>query len=220
MGDGDILISLKPEHTSTAIYTDRLRRQLNEKFPDVLFFFEAANITNQILNFGLPAPIDVQVTGRDAAPNYKVAQELAQRIAKIPGAADVHVHQVVDAPELRLNVDRSKAGQIGLTQRDVANSLLISLSGSGQVAPNQWLNWQNGVNYQILVQTPQYKIDSVDALHADAGIGSQRRGNVEHAGVDGRAFECHGRIHGRRSQPGFHGLRQPGSLALPDSAAV
>ncbi len=164
MGDGDILISLKPEHTSTAIYTDRLRRQLNEKFPDVLFFFEAANITNQILNFGLPAPIDVQVTGRDAAPNYKVAQELAQRIAKIPGAADVHVHQVVDAPELRLNVDRSKAGQIGLTQRDVANSLLISLSGSGQVAPNQWLNWQNGVNYQILVQTPQYKIDSVDAL--------------------------------------------------------
>jgi multidrug efflux pump subunit AcrB len=164
MGDGDILISLKPEHHSTAIYTDRLRRQLNEKFPDEVFFFEAANITNQILNFGLPAPIDVQVTGRDAAPNYKVAQELAQRIAKIPGAADVHVHQVVDAPELRVNVDRTKAGQIGLTQRDVANSLLISLAGSGQVAPNQWLNWTNGVNYQILVQTPQYKIDSVDAL--------------------------------------------------------
>jgi multidrug efflux pump subunit AcrB len=164
MGDGDILISLKPEHHSTAIYTDRLRRQLNERFPDEVFFFEAANITNQILNFGLPAPIDVQVTGRDAAPNYKVAQELAQRIAKIPGAADVHVHQVVDAPELRVNVDRTKAGQIGLTQRDVANSLLISLAGSGQVAPNQWLNWTNGVNYQILVQTPQYKIDSVDAL--------------------------------------------------------
>jgi multidrug efflux pump subunit AcrB len=163
-GDGDILISLKPEHSSTTIYTDRLRKQLNEKFPDVLFFFEAANITNQILNFGLPAPIDVQITGRDATPNYKVAQELARRIAKIPGAADVHVHQVVDAPELRVNVDRTKAGQIGLTQRDVANSLLISLAGSGQVAPNQWLNWANGVNYQILVQTPQYKINSVDAL--------------------------------------------------------
>jgi multidrug efflux pump subunit AcrB len=162
--DGDILISLTPEHTSTAIYTDRLRKQLNQKFPDVVFYFEAANITNQILNFGLPAPIDVQVTGRDAAPNYKVAQELAARIARIPGAADVHVHQVVDAPELRVNVDRTKAGQIGLTQRDVANSMLISLSGSGQVAPNQWLNWANGVNYQILVQTPQYKVDSVDAL--------------------------------------------------------
>ena len=162
--DGDILISLKPEHTSTEIYTDRLRKQLNQKFPDETFYFEAANITSQILNFGLPAPIDVQVTGRDAAPNYQIAKQLAERISQIPGAADVHVHQVVDAPELRINVDRVKAGQIGLTQRDVANSMLISLSGSGQVAPNQWLNWQNGVNYQILVQTPQYKLDSVDAL--------------------------------------------------------
>jgi multidrug efflux pump subunit AcrB len=162
--DGDILISLKPEHTSTAIYTDRLRKRLHEKFPDLVVFFEAANITNQILNFGLPAPIDVQVTGRDAGPNYKIAQQLAERIARIPGAADVHIHQVIDAPELRINVDRTKAGQLGLTQRDVTSSLLISLSGSGQVAPNQWLNWGNGVNYQVLVQTPQYKIDSVDAL--------------------------------------------------------
>src|SRR5579883_259871 len=162
--DGDILISLNPEHTSTEIYTDRLRKRLNEKFPEETFYFEAANITNQILNFGLPAPIDVQVTGREAAPNYQIAKQLAERIAQIPGAADVHIHQVVDAPELRINVDRVKAGQIGLTQRDVANSMLISLSGSGQVAPNQWLNWKNGVNYQILVQTPQYKLDSVDAL--------------------------------------------------------
>jgi multidrug efflux pump subunit AcrB len=162
--DGDILISLKEEHTSTALYTDRLRKRLHEKFPDTVIFFEAANITNQILNFGLPAPIDVQVTGRDAGPNYKIAQQLQERIAHIPGAADVHIHQVLDAPELRINVDRTKAGQLGLTQRDVANSLLISLSGSGQIAPNQWLNWGNGVNYQVLVQTPQYKIDSVDAL--------------------------------------------------------
>jgi multidrug efflux pump subunit AcrB len=162
--DGDILISLTPEHTSTEIYTDRLRKHLRQKFPELVFFFEAANITNQILNFGLPAPIDVQVTGRDAGPNYKIAQQLAERIAQIPGAADVHVHQVIDGPELRVNVDRVKAGQFGMTQRDVANSMLISLSGSGQVAPNQWLNWNNGVSYQILVQTPQYKIDSVDAL--------------------------------------------------------
>jgi multidrug efflux pump subunit AcrB len=162
--DGDILISLKPEHTSTAIYTDRLRKRLHEKFPGLTIFFEAANITNQILNFGLPAPIDVQVAGRDAAVNYKIASQLAERMAKIPGAADVHIHQVVNAPELRINVDRTKAGQMGLTQRDVTSSLLISLSGSGQVAPNQWLNWGNGVNYQVLVQTPQYKLDSVDAL--------------------------------------------------------
>jgi multidrug efflux pump subunit AcrB len=164
VSDGDILISLKKEHTSTAIYTDLLRKRLRDKFPDLVVFFEAANITNQILNFGLPAPIDVQVTGREAGPNFKIAQQLAERIARIPGAADVHIHQVVDAPELRINVDRTKAGQLGLTQRDVANSLLISLAGSGQVAPNQWLNWGNGVNYQVLVQTPQYKIDSVDSL--------------------------------------------------------
>jgi multidrug efflux pump subunit AcrB len=162
--DGDILISLKGEHASSEMYTQRLRATLNEEFPDVTFFFEAANITNQILNFGLPAPIDVQVTGRDARPNYEIAQRLAERIARIPGAADVHVHQVLDAPELRVNVDRIKAGQIGLTQRDVASSMLISLSGTGQVAPNQWLNLSNGVNYQVLVQTPQYKLDSVDAL--------------------------------------------------------
>src|SRR5580704_1950620 len=162
--DGDILISLTPEHESSEIYTQRLRKRLHEKFPEVVFFFEAANITNQILNFGLPAPIDVQVTGRDAEPNYKIARQLEARIAQIPGAADVHIHQVVDGPQLRVNVDRVKAGQLGLTQHDVASSMLISLSGSGQVAPNQWLNWGNGVNYQVLVQTPQYKIDSVDAL--------------------------------------------------------
>ncbi|HLK22265.1 MAG TPA: efflux RND transporter permease subunit, partial [Bryobacteraceae bacterium] len=164
VSDGEILISLKEDHTPTEIYTERLRKRLHERFPDVTVFFEAANITNQILNFGLPSPIDVQVTGREAGPNYKIAQQLAEKIARIPGAADVHIHQVVDAPELRINVDRTKAGQLGLTQQNVANSLLISLAGSGQVAPNQWLNWGNGVNYQVMVQTPQYKIDSVDAL--------------------------------------------------------
>ncbi len=162
--DGDILISLTKDHSPVDEYTQRLRKRLNEKFPEMVFFFEAANITNQILNSGLPAPIDVQVTGRDAGPNYRIAQQLAAKIARIPGAVDVHVHQVVDAPELRINVDRVKAGQLGLQQRDVANSMLISLSGSGQVAPNFWLNWKNGVSYNILVQTPQYKLDSVDKL--------------------------------------------------------
>jgi multidrug efflux pump subunit AcrB len=162
-GDGDILISLKSEHGPTADYTDRLRKHLQQKFPDVKFFFEPANITNQILNFGLPAPIDLQIVGRDPR-NYQIAQALARRIARIPGAADVHVHQIVDYPEIRINVDRSKAGQLGLQQRDVTNSLLISLSSSGQVAPNQWLNWNNGVNYSVAVQTPQYRIDSLAAL--------------------------------------------------------
>jgi multidrug efflux pump subunit AcrB len=130
----------------------------------VVFFFEAANITNQILNFGLPSPIDVQISGRNANAGYATAQDLQKRIARIPGAVDVHIHQVVDYPEIRLDVDRNKAGQVGLTQRDVTQSLLISLSGSSQIAPAQWLNWANGVQYQIGVQTPQRKIDSLDAL--------------------------------------------------------
>jgi multidrug efflux pump subunit AcrB len=162
--DGDILISLNGDHTPTEITIERLRKRLREKFPDLVFFFEAANITNQILNSGLPAPIDVQVTGRDAGPNYDIAERLSERIARIPGAADVHVHQVVDAPELRINVDRIKAGQLGLTQNNVASSLLISLSGSSQVAPSFWLNWKNGVSYNVLIQTPQYKLDSLDKL--------------------------------------------------------
>ena len=165
VGDGDILISLNPEdHGPTAEYTDRLRKRLHEKFPDVTVFFEAANITNQILNFGLPAPIDVQVVGRNATANYQIAENLKSQITRIPGAADVHIHQVVDYPEFHVDVDRSKAGMIGLTQKDVANNMLISLSGSGQVSPTQWLDWNSGVSYLVAVQTPQYKIDSVSAM--------------------------------------------------------
>ena len=162
--DGEILISLKKEHGSTREYEVLLRKRLREKFPDTTFFFQPANITTRILNFGLPGPIDLQVVGRDTVANYNIAQKLAERISRIPGAADVHVHQVVDQPEIRLNVDRLKAAQLGLTQHDVTSSMLISLSGSSQVAPNYWLNWGNGVNYNIGVQTPQYRIDSLDAL--------------------------------------------------------
>ncbi len=165
VSDGDILISLRQdEHGPTAQYTDTLRKRLHEKFPDVVFFFEAANITNQILNFGLPAPIDVQVVGRNAAVNYGIAQELESRMSHIPGAADVHIHQVVDYPEINVNVDRSKAGQVGLTQKDVSNSLLISLSGSGQIAPTQWVDFNTGVSYFVTVQTPQYRLDTLESL--------------------------------------------------------
>jgi multidrug efflux pump subunit AcrB len=163
--DGEILISLnKEKHRSTREYEVLLRKRLRHTFPDMTFFFQPANITSQIVNFGLPAPIDLQVVGRNAEANYKIAHRLAQKIARIPGAADVHVHQVAAQPELRLNVDRVKASQMGLTQRDVTSSMLISLSGSSTVAPNFWLNWDNGVNYSIGVQTPQYRMDSLDAL--------------------------------------------------------
>jgi len=164
-GDGEILISLNQEkHAPTLEYERKVRVMMHDKFPEETMFFQAANITNQILNFGLPAPIDVQVVGRDPIGNYKIAQQLEREMAAIPGAADVHIHQEVNYPEVRVNVDRSKSDQLGLTQRDVANSLLISLSSSGQVAPNQWLNPVNGVNYQVAVQTPTYRIDSFDAL--------------------------------------------------------
>ncbi|HXB69228.1 MAG TPA: efflux RND transporter permease subunit [Candidatus Acidoferrales bacterium] len=164
-GDGDILISLKPgEHAPTSEYIGRLRKRLNAKFPDVVFFFEAANITNQILNFGLPAPIDVQVVGHNVAANYPIAQQIAAQLTRIPGAADVHIHQIVDYPEIDLDVDRSKASQVGLTQRDVATSLLISLSSSGQIAPTQFLDWRTGVSYNVAVQTPQYRNDSLEAV--------------------------------------------------------
>src|SRR5580700_5414038 len=162
--DGEILVSLKKEHHPTRDYEVLLRKVFQEKFPDTVFFFQPANITTQILNFGLPAPIDLQVVGRDAAANYKIAQKLAERISHIPGAADVHVHQVVNQPEIALNVDRAKAAQLGLTEHDVSTNMLISLSGNSTLAPNYWLNWGNGVNYNIGVQTPQYRIDSLDAL--------------------------------------------------------
>ncbi len=162
--DGDIYISLTQDHHSTADYQVNLRKRLHEKFPDMTFFFSPANITTQILNFGLPAPIDVQVVGRDSKAGYEIARRLAERISHVPGAADVHVHQMVDQPLIRLNVDRVKAAQLGLTQHDVTSSMLISLSGNGSLAPNFWVNWVNGVNYNVGIQTPQYKMDSLDAL--------------------------------------------------------
>src|SRR5262245_28087579 len=163
--DGEIMISLNRErHGPVDDYEVLLRKRLSEKFPDMVFFFEPANITNQILNFGLPAPIDLQVVGTNATANYQIAQQLRDRIARIPGAVDVHIHQVFEQPQLNLNVDRVKAGQLGLTQRDVTSSMLISLSGNNQVAPSFWLNPATGISYSVGVQTSQYRIDSLDQL--------------------------------------------------------
>ncbi len=193
--DGDILISLKGDRdVDTKVYERKLRKILNEKFPQALFYFQAANITNQILNFGLPAPIDLQIVGRNPK-NYDIAVELAQRISKVPGAVDVHVHQQVGYPEIQVNVDRTKAGQVGLTQRDVSNSLLISLSGTGQVAPNQWLNFDNGVNYDVGVQTPQSRIQSLDDLQStpiSAPLSSPRSNSTTGSITDMTAYGAPG----------------------------
>ncbi|GAA3763048.1 efflux RND transporter permease subunit [Terriglobus aquaticus] len=180
--DGEILISLKPGKRHTQEYQRLLRHDLHDKFPEATFFFEPANITNQILDFGLPAPIDIQVAGR-ARQNYQLAQQLLKQVQAIPGIADAHIHQQVALPTVNVNVDRLKARQIGLTQQDVAQSMLISLTGTGQTAPNEWLNPLSGVNYQVVVQTPQYRIDSMQAMSripvtGPAGNVSQLLGNV------------------------------------------
>jgi CzcA family heavy metal efflux pump len=162
--DGDALIALKEGHAPTEKYIKQLRTTLARKFPGTTFSFLPADIVSQILNFGLPAPIDLQVIGNNQAANYAYATDLLKRIRKIPGIADLRIQQVYDYPQLYVDVDRTLAGEVGLTQRDVANSLLVTLSGSGQVQPNFWLNTENGVSYPIVAQMPQYRIDSVSDL--------------------------------------------------------
>lgn len=163
--DGEVLVSLKPEHArTTEDYVEKLRLRLPAAFPGVTFYFQPADIVTQILNFGLPAPIDVQITGPDRAANLKAARKLTNDLAKIPGLVDVHVHQVVDAPRLHLDVDRTRALEQGLAQRDVANNVLVTLSGTAQVQPAYWVDPTTSRNYLITSQTPQLELASVDDL--------------------------------------------------------
>jgi len=162
-GDGDILIAMK-EGLPSAGYVQAIRNLMQTKFPDCVFFFQPADMTTQILNFGLAAPVDVQIGGRDNAGDYKIAKALKDDISKIPGTTDVNIFQEPNYPTVNLNVDRVKSQQAGLTQRDVVGSMLVSLSASGQLSPNQWVDPANGVSYSILVQTPQYRLDSISDL--------------------------------------------------------
>jgi len=162
--DGDALISLKENHGPTEAFVKQLRTTLPQKFPEATFSFLPADIVSQILNFGLPAPIDVRVIGNDQKANYAYATDLLKRIRTVPGVADLRIQQVFNYPQINVDVDRTLADEVGLKQRDVANSLLVTLSGSGQVKPNYWLNTQNGVSYPIVAQMPQYRIDSMSDL--------------------------------------------------------
>jgi multidrug efflux pump subunit AcrB len=162
--DAEILGSLQTKHHPTADYVARLREELPKEFPGTSFFFEPADIVSQTLNFGLPAPVDVQIVGRDIAANFAAATQIAAKMRDIPGAVDVHIQQQFDQPRLQFDLDRVRAQQVGLTTRDVSNSLLVSLSSSFQTQPNLWLNPKNGVSYSIAVQTPQYKVASLDDL--------------------------------------------------------
>lgn len=167
--DGEILVSLTEERKhDTVWYQKQVRKMLTHDFPEVTYYFQPADIVTQILNAGLPAPIDIRLTGLDPEKNYKVAQELKRRVAKIPGAVDVCVHQIVNAPQYVYNVDRTRANQLGLTQKDISNSALVTLSNSFQVSPNFWLNTKNGVNYNMAAYTPQYVNNSLDVLRTMA----------------------------------------------------
>ncbi len=164
--DGEILINLKEDHHPTGDYVKKLRRELPRQFPDLSFWFQSADIATQILNFGLPAPIDVQVLGPKTSyeKDREIAQQLRQEMAAIPGCVDVHVHQVSKTPDLRVAVDRTRADQLGVNQNAVASDLLISLSSSGQTAPNFWLDPHRGISYSVAVMTPQYDMTNLSAL--------------------------------------------------------
>ena len=158
--DADILVSLKEKHHRTADYVRVLRDKLPQEYPGATFYFLPADIVTQTLNFGLPAPIDIQIDGADIAGNARVADKMLKELSHVRGIADLRIQQQADYPKLHINVDRTKALQAGYTERDVANSMLVSLSGSFQVTPMFYLNPKNGVSYNLVTQTPQYDIQS------------------------------------------------------------
>ena len=180
--DGDVQIKLNEEHRPTAEYVRTLREELPERFPGITFSFLPADIISQILNFGAPAPIDLQIRGPNLKANFSYAEILLRRLRHVPGLADARIQQSLGTPAFDVDVDRTRAQYVGITERDVTNSLVVNLAGSSQVAPTYWLNPDNGVNYAIVMQTPQYRIDSLNALEnlaiTAAGASSQTLGAI------------------------------------------
>jgi len=173
--DGEILVQLKEVRGKpTSAYIEALREKFPQAFPGVQFFFQPADIVTQILNFGTPAPIDVAITGNNQQANYLIGEKLANEIRHIPGAVDVHVQQAFDGPTLHMDIDRTRVQTVGLQARDVAQNLLVSLSSSFQTAPAFWLDPKNGVSYSVAVQTPQYRVDSYQALQNIPVTGTQQ----------------------------------------------
>jgi multidrug efflux pump subunit AcrB len=180
--DGDIQIKLNEDHRPTAEYVRALREELPARFPGVTFSFLPADIISQILNFGAPAPIDLQFRGPNLQTNFAYAQTLLRDLRHVSGLADARIQQSLNNPGFDVDVDRTRAQFVGITERDVTNSMVVNLAGSGQVAPTYWLNPDNGVNYAIVMQTPQYRIDSLNALQnlqiTAAGAASQSLGAI------------------------------------------
>jgi multidrug efflux pump subunit AcrB len=174
--DADILITLRPNHRPTNIYVEGLAERLPKEFPEATFSFLPADMVSQILNFGLPAPIDVQIVGPNVEASRQFADNLLNELRQVPGAADLRIQQAFDQPKFHLQVDRTKAAEGGFTQRDIANNLLVSLSGSFQTTPSFWLNPQNGVSYSLVTQTPQYRLQTLHDLEniSITGAGAAR----------------------------------------------
>jgi CzcA family heavy metal efflux pump len=189
--DGDFQIALREGHRPTAAYVRTLREVLPREFPDTTFSFPPADIVSQILNFGSPAPIDVQVRGRDLTANFAYAQKLLKRIRAIPGVADARIQQSNKAPVFKVDVDRTQAQLLGLTTRDVTNSLVVNLAGSSQVAPTYWLNPANGVSYPIVMQAPQQQLDSLAAL-SNLPVGNGATANAASLGGIARFERANG----------------------------
>lgn len=162
--DGEILVSLNEKHTATPAHVAELRKTLPRLFPELQFFFQPADIVNQVLNFGQPAPIDVRISGRDAEKTFTLAAKISKDLQSVPGIVDSHVFQVPDAPAIKVDVDRTKATDLDLDQHGLANDVLVTLNSSAQVSPNFWLNPQNNVSYPLVVQTPTYKVNSTKDL--------------------------------------------------------
>jgi CzcA family heavy metal efflux pump len=162
--DTDILIQLKPNHRPTAGYQEQIRKVLGERYPNVIAYFQAADIVGQVMNFGLSAMIDAQINGNDLQSNYNIALRLQDKMAQIPGVVDLRIGQALDYPTLKVEVDRAKALQFGITQTEVASSLLASLSGAQLLQPNFWLDPVNGVNYNVIAQAPQQNFSSINAI--------------------------------------------------------
>ena len=163
-GDADILVTLAPKHQPTEDYVNRLRLALAKDFPGVTFYFLPADMVSQILNFGLPAPIDIQVVGQKLHADREFADQLMEKLKYVPGAADLRIQQAFNLPELYVDVDRTRAAQLGISQLDIASDMLISLSGSFMTSPTFWLDPRNGVAYNVAAQTPQYQMDSLQDL--------------------------------------------------------
>jgi multidrug efflux pump subunit AcrB len=235
-GDADILVSLAQKHRPTAEYTRALRNKLTQQFPGTEFYYLPTDMVSQILNFGLPAQIDVQVTGLLVDQNRQIAEQLMQQIGRVPGTTDLRIQQPFNQPKWTVNVDRTRAQQVGYSQRDVAQDLLTSLSGSFQTSPSFYLNPQNHVSYNIAVQTPQYEVKDLQELEnfpiATNGSAQQpqilgnlasllrgaepdhrhlRLGRRHRSGRRGRQDRAN-----RRGQQGKSPAREPDLLARPD----